>query len=94
MAQLGVAALDKGWAIACTPRALPAGREPRLDLSHSCSPECHDIYVLVSKIGNHDPPLVDALAPVAKDLQFGRILQMIQSSNRGYQAQKEAGEKQ
>ncbi len=46
--QLGVAALDKGWAIACTPRPLPAGREPRLDLSHSCSPECHDIYVLVS----------------------------------------------
>ena len=39
MAQLGVAALDKGWAIVC---------EPRLDLSHSCSPECHDTYVLVS----------------------------------------------
>jgi hypothetical protein len=39
MAQLGVAALDKGWAIVC---------EPRLDLSHSCSPECPDTFVLVS----------------------------------------------
>jgi hypothetical protein len=35
-----VAALDKGWAIA---------GEPRLDLSHACSPECINIYGLVSK---------------------------------------------
>jgi hypothetical protein len=41
MAQLGVAALDKGWAIA---------GEPRLDLSHACRPECINIYGLVSKI--------------------------------------------
>jgi hypothetical protein len=40
--QLGVAALDKGWAIA---------GEPRLDLSHACSPECINIYGLVSKGG-------------------------------------------
>ena len=39
MAQLGVAALDKGWAIA---------GEPRLDLSHACSPECINTYGLVS----------------------------------------------
>jgi hypothetical protein len=39
VAQLGVAALDKGWAIA---------GEPRLDLSHACSPECINIYGLVS----------------------------------------------
>jgi hypothetical protein len=48
MAQLGVAALDKAWAIACSPRALPAGREPHLDPSHSCSPERLDTYVLIS----------------------------------------------
>jgi hypothetical protein len=47
MAQLSVTALDKGLAIACTPRALPAGREPRLDLSHSCSPECRNTYALI-----------------------------------------------
>jgi ATP diphosphatase len=40
VAQLCVAALDKGWAIA---------GEPRLDLSHACSPECINIYGLVSK---------------------------------------------
>jgi hypothetical protein len=39
VAQLCVAALDKGWAIA---------GEPRLDLSHACSPECINIYGLVS----------------------------------------------
>jgi hypothetical protein len=39
VAQLCVAALDKGWAIAV---------EPRLDLSHACSPECINIYGLVS----------------------------------------------
>lgn len=40
MAQLDVAALDMGWwTIAC---------EPRLDLSHTCSPECLDTYVLIS----------------------------------------------
>jgi hypothetical protein len=44
MAQLDVAALDKGWAIAC---------KPRLDLSHSCSPECLDTYVLVSIYSNN-----------------------------------------
>jgi len=39
VAQLGVAALDKGWAIAGKPR--PEGRAlgVRLDLSHACSPE-------------------------------------------------------
>jgi hypothetical protein len=41
VAQLCVAALDKGWAIA---------GEPRLDLSHACSPECINIYGLVSII--------------------------------------------
>jgi hypothetical protein len=41
VAQLCVAALDKGWAIA---------GEPRLDLSHACSPECINIYGLVSKL--------------------------------------------
>jgi hypothetical protein len=51
MAQLAVAALDKGWAIVCTPRALPAGREPRHDLGHSCGPECLDAYVLISTYG-------------------------------------------
>jgi hypothetical protein len=40
VAQLCVAALDKGWAIA---------GEPRLDLGHACSPECINIYGLVSK---------------------------------------------
>ena len=40
VAQLGVAALDKGGAIA---------GEPRLDLSHACSPECINTYGLVSK---------------------------------------------
>jgi len=45
MVQLGGAALDKGWAIA---------GEPRLDLSHSCSSECRDTYVLVS-ISNASP---------------------------------------
>ncbi len=40
MAQLGVAPLDKGSAIAC---------KARLDLSHACSPECINIYGLVSK---------------------------------------------
>jgi hypothetical protein len=39
VAQLCVAALDKGWAIA---------GESRLDLSHACSPECINIYGLVS----------------------------------------------
>jgi hypothetical protein len=39
VAQLGVAALDKGGAIAC---------EPRRDLSHACSPEGINIYGLVS----------------------------------------------
>ena len=39
MAQLGVATLDKDWAIAC---------ESRLDLSHACCPECRDTYVLIS----------------------------------------------
>ncbi len=36
---LCVATLDKGAAIACTPKALPAGRESRLDQGHVCSPE-------------------------------------------------------
>jgi hypothetical protein len=39
MAHLGVAALDKGGAIAY---------EPRRDLSHACSPECININGLVS----------------------------------------------
>jgi hypothetical protein len=43
VAQLGVAALDKGWAIA---------REPRLDLSHACGPECIITYGLVSIYGH------------------------------------------
>jgi hypothetical protein len=38
-AQLGVAAYDKGWAIAGA---------PRLDLSHSSSPGCPYTYVLDS----------------------------------------------
>jgi hypothetical protein len=40
VAQLGVAALGKGWVIP---------REPRLDLIHACSPECINTYGLVSK---------------------------------------------
>jgi hypothetical protein len=39
MPQLGVAALDKGWAIA---------DKPCLDPSHACSPESIDTYGLVS----------------------------------------------
>jgi hypothetical protein len=38
VAQLGVAALDKGWVIA---------GKPRLDLSHACGPECVNTYGLV-----------------------------------------------
>jgi hypothetical protein len=51
VAQLCVAALDKGWAIA---------GEPRLDLSHACSPECINIYGLVSSSGwrNWSPGIV------------------------------------
>jgi hypothetical protein len=45
VAQLCVAALDKGWAIA---------GEPRLDLSHACSPECINIYGLVSTLTQRD----------------------------------------
>jgi hypothetical protein len=45
VAQLGVAALDKEWAIAS---------EPYLDLSHACSPECINTYGLVS---NYSPPV-------------------------------------
>jgi hypothetical protein len=53
MPQPGVAALDKGWAISSLapktphPCATPAG-EPRLDLSHVCSPESINIYGLVN----------------------------------------------
>jgi hypothetical protein len=39
VAQLGVAVLDKGWAIA---------GEPRLDPSYACRPECIHIDGLVS----------------------------------------------
>jgi general secretion pathway protein J len=41
----------KASAIACTPtRVLPAGREPRRDPSHSCSPECRNTYGPISNI--------------------------------------------
>jgi hypothetical protein len=45
VAQLGVGALDKGWAIA---------GEPRLELSHACRPESIHIYGLVSIRANKE----------------------------------------
>jgi hypothetical protein len=55
VAQLGVATLDKGVAIAC---------EPRLDLSHSGSTGCINTYGLASKLDYTS--IEDALRAVGK----------------------------
>ena len=48
----------------------------------------------IEAIRIHNPTLADALAPVAKDLQFGRILQMIRSNQGESKPKSAAGEQQ
>jgi len=48
----------------------------------------------IDAIRGHDPALADALTQVARDLQFGRILQLIRTNHGTGVAEKEAGNNQ